>query len=267
MSSPFRTPGTTEQVPPRVRCLYCGGLQSAYGNACATCGVEMGQVFCAACAAWRVAGEPLCAGCGGELPGPAPQGEPSCPRCGGALPLVPLDGAALRVRSCGRCFGSFLAIHDWSELLDRAARGQREALGRFVPAPPGRELPRQALLAEVKCPECHAPMERISFAAQSPTVVDVCKMHGLWLDAGEAPAVVAWVRAREENGGRVPVREDAALDPEVQRAFERGRRIALEEQAFHRSLDRLERSAQRPQSNGRAGMLAAELAIRLLLGG
>jgi Zn-finger nucleic acid-binding protein len=46
----------------------------------------------------------------------------------------------------------------------------------------------------VLCPVCAETMERIEFADMSLVDVDVCALHGIWLDAGELAEVVARAR-------------------------------------------------------------------------
>jgi Zn-finger nucleic acid-binding protein len=45
----------------------------------------------------------------------------------------------------------------------------------------------------IKCPCCRVVMNRRQFAAGSGVIVDVCKKHGTFFDAGELPAIVDFV--------------------------------------------------------------------------
>ena len=57
----------------------------------------------------------------------------------------------------------------------------------------------------VPCPVCTRVMNRVNFAHRSAIIIDVCKQHGSWFDAGELPRVLAFV---EEGGlGRSMQRE------------------------------------------------------------
>ena len=48
----------------------------------------------------------------------------------------------------------------------------------------------------LSCPICERQMERGRFAASSSVVVDVCTVHGMWLDAGELGDVTRHGRDR-----------------------------------------------------------------------
>ena len=45
------------------------------------------------------------------------------------------------------------------------------------------------------CPACGHLMNRQNFAHLSGVIVDVCKGHGVWFNAGELQAIVEFVRA------------------------------------------------------------------------
>jgi Zn-finger nucleic acid-binding protein len=109
---------------------------------------------------------------------------------------VQLDVSAVHVEQCSRCLGCFARATDFSELLDREEAGEHAALRRFVPVAEGRELPRQNLLAIVRCPHCEREMDRVRFAQRASLIVDVCATHGIWLDAGELAAVLEFVKQR-----------------------------------------------------------------------
>jgi Zn-finger nucleic acid-binding protein len=55
---------------------------------------------------------------------------------------------------------------------------------------------RQAVEREVRylrCPQCQETMSRMNFGKRSGVIVDVCKLHGTWFDAGELDGVLAFV--------------------------------------------------------------------------
>jgi Zn-finger nucleic acid-binding protein len=79
---------------------------------------------------------------------------------------------------------------------------------RDIPTGLTLELPqrRAAIEAEVhylRCPVCACMMNRNAFGRVSGVVVDVCKKHGVWFDAGELFEVVRFVEA----GGLARARE------------------------------------------------------------
>jgi Zn-finger nucleic acid-binding protein len=60
------------------------------------------------------------------------------------------------------------------------------------------------------CPLCHSSMNRVNFGKVSGVIVDVCKMHGTWFDAGELTRVVAFAGA----GGLERTRERERMEKE-----------------------------------------------------
>ena len=181
------------RVVTHVRCPYCGAHRDA-GGACRGCGAEAPTVACRACG--RAVPSPLdqCAACGAACLAwrDAVAHELRCPRCTGRLERV--DFGAVHVEQCARCLGCFVRTEDFGEMVEREEAGERLDMA-FV-SPEGRALPRQALLALVRCPHCPREMDRARFDQRAELVIDVCASHGIWLDAGELPMVLAYVHER-----------------------------------------------------------------------
>ena len=191
-NTPYRRAGGTPPSIP-IRCLYCGGVRLAEDAPCGTCGDAQ------AC----------------DPRAPSATDQLTCPRCKIALGAIALDGTVLF--QCATCLGGFVSVHAWSDILHRIGEGQPAPLSRFVPLPPGRELETSALLASVACCRCSKPSERVTFGVRSHVVVDICAAHGIWFDAAEITRAVQFVRAREQNHGKVPM-SDAERREELQLA-------------------------------------------------
>lgn len=108
---------------------------------------------------------------------------------------------------------------------------RREALAEILAAAelngPIAVPPQRSAFTEVKylpCPLCHTTMNRMNFGRLSGVIVDVCKKHGTWFDAGELTRVVAFVA----SGGlsRTREREKEAARAEKARLAETKRVIA-----------------------------------------
>ncbi|PCC73303.1 Transcription factor zinc-finger [Nannocystis exedens] len=122
-----------------------------------------------------------------------------CPGCG-----EPLQATAARhgveFDTCGTCGGIWLDAGELEALtsgLDPipGTGAQNEAdLRARVPAP----APREADIRYRECPRCREVMNRRNFGTISGVIVDECRHHGLFLDAGELEEVEAFLRA----GGR-----------------------------------------------------------------
>ena len=75
----------------------------------------------------------------------------------------------------------------------------------------------------VPCPLCHTSMNRMNFGKLSGVIVDVCRAHGTWFDAGELTRVVAFAasgglaktRVREEQERKESARQSALARQEL----------------------------------------------------
>jgi Zn-finger nucleic acid-binding protein len=132
-----------------------------------------------------------CSACGGQL-GLEPIGEAgalSCPLCKERLTLYRDPKGSLF--DCGVCGGQFVDHGLLREMLSR----HEHALGPDGGVKPSARLETRS--SYIPCPGCSALMNRKNFAGMSGVIVDVCKKHGTWFDAGELPRVLAFVA----NGG------------------------------------------------------------------
>jgi len=150
------------------------------------------------------------------------------------------DGAAIQLGRCASCLGLFLPIGALERLLDQAVAPvwsvDHQLLSTLTETPRAESAP----VRYRPCPSCGELMNRSLHGKRSGVVVDRCRDHGLWLDAGELRQLLEWARA----GG-------ALLDQE------RREQEALEQQ------ERIQ--AEREQLAGLQGeRLAAESVQRLL---
>jgi Zn-finger nucleic acid-binding protein len=105
----------------------------------------------------------------------------------------------LFVDECTRCKGSLLSPRELTRIAEHVTEHEAMSVGRFVPPPPGQEIPRQTMLALVTCPGCRQPMERTNFASYGGLAVDLCATHGMWLDAGELVALILLLERRRDD--------------------------------------------------------------------
>lgn len=79
-----------------------------------------------------------------------------------------------------------------------------------------------------KCVQCGKIMNRVNFGRVSGTVVDVCRGHGTFLDAGELHAIVTFIesggldRARERQIEDLKEQEQRLRDLELRTMRDRG---------------------------------------------
>lgn len=157
-------------------------------------------VRCSACTALVSAGASFCPQCGDPLA--AAQGEHTalaCPACPGhtmaSWQLQPTNrwpqGHA--VHGCRRCGGVWVDRDTLDVMLESAAElgvGHGQAMGVQR-----RELTMQSKVVYRPCSSCGHTMMRRNFARISGVIVDECRMHGTFFDAGELEAVLAFVRS------------------------------------------------------------------------
>ncbi len=198
-----------------ITCPYCGNRCSSMLRVCPHCDVRFDNVRCARCYTLQEPGAFACRRCGDrlDLEPLLDATDAPCPRC--EAPLESAGGAGgwedARLQECPRCGGMFVLREALADILCRA-----ELSGPF-----GQEVPRVQALDQVKyvrCPLCHRSMNRMNFGKLSGVIVDVCRAHGTWFDAGELTRVVAFAasgglaksRAREEQEKKEGARQSAA---------------------------------------------------------
>jgi Zn-finger nucleic acid-binding protein len=103
-----------------------------------------------------------------------------CPRCRAAF-----DRSE---PSCAACGGRFLSHAALATLVESALEEKTEPRV-------SRHKPLYTTVRYVPCPSCGETMNRMNFGGRSGIIVDTCRMHGTWFDAGELEAVLDFVRA------------------------------------------------------------------------
>ncbi len=208
----YRSPDSRRSEIGSFACPFCGGACPADVRDCPHCSVRLLGVRCKHCFALEPPGHATCGKCGHErdlepLLGPTLLG---CPRCGVSLETADQEQGVLE---CGRCGGMFVGHEALARIMaERRADPIDPPRAPFHPPMAGR-------VDEVRylsCPECHTMMNRKNLGSRSGIVVDVCKMHGIWFDAGELTQAVAFAAtgglARAEKVERQRNAEAAARE-------------------------------------------------------
>jgi Zn-finger nucleic acid-binding protein len=142
-------------------------------------------------------GTAFCSKCGARGSREEQTGEAApCPGCKGELRRVDVGKTSLL--ECAGCDGAWVDA-DRFEALCADGEAQAAVLHRYS----GRAQVKQAAVKYRKCPRCGKMMNRVNFARLSGAIVDVCRGHGTFLDAGELHQIVAFLRA----GGMERARE------------------------------------------------------------
>ncbi len=208
-----------------LRCPSCGAPCSPDARACPHCDVELASVRCTHCFALHFVGSRFCARCGREL---APEPlldvlDAPCPRC--ARPLRVAGGGAVdssvdgRVYECTGCGGLFVDRPSLDRIIARANDEARRTGHDTHDAPPSSVTHPAEPVHYVKCPACRGVMNRMNFGRRSGVIVDVCKQHGTWFDAGELTSAVEYVA----SGGY----EDAKRREAAEKAVEKARAAVI----------------------------------------
>jgi Zn-finger nucleic acid-binding protein len=186
-----------------LSCPHCGGLVAVTDHACEFCAAQLMVRACPRCLARVFHGHKHCPHCGAATDVAATGGATServreCPRCSGGHGLVARLLGDIAVDDCPACGGVFIDGAAIERLLgDRQQVRAETVLGVYRGQPRASDITRPGGKLYIKCPDCKTVMNRRQLARGAGVVVDVCRGHGTWFDAGELPVVIEFVM----NGG------------------------------------------------------------------
>ena len=135
-----------------------------------------------------------------------------------------IEVGATAMLECGACDGVWVDAAVF-EALCADKEAQAAVIHRFDRggAPPKERVSYRP------CPRCGKMMNRVNFGRLSGTIVDVCKGHGTYLDAGELHRIVQFIqgggieRARVRQLEELKEQERRVLDAQAKAARDRGR--------------------------------------------
>jgi Zn-finger nucleic acid-binding protein len=214
---PYRDSRAPALAPEPLPCPFCSAPTPPMTRVCPTCDVRLDRVRCGQCFQLQPPGASACGRCGAklELEVLLDLLDAPCPRCSRPLEGNP-DHANVECAACGGLFVTEAALADI--LAAAEVRGTYAA----TPIEPRWNAPAVSL-GEVRyltCPTCRKTMNRMNFGRVSGIIVDVCKAHGTWFDAGELTRTVEFVA----RGGLEKSRaREAAERAEEQRRRAEGR--------------------------------------------
>ena len=98
------------------------------------------------------------------------------------------------IDECSECHGIFLDHVAVQRVVTDRQQARAEALMGVLPRQEAASaLPKPGQKMYVKCPICSTIMNRRLFSAGSGVIIDVCRAHGAFFDAGELPRVIEFV--------------------------------------------------------------------------
>lgn len=131
-----------------------------------------------------------CPFCGAEKPVSAPDTVLQCPHCKVELKRYGYRDNDLDM--CPKCSGIWLGTGEFRYLTSERDVYRDDTLPHeFL------RSPMQHQKGYVACPACKGLMVRRNFSKISGVLIDVCRDHGVWLDAGELTQIRSFVA----NGG------------------------------------------------------------------
>lgn len=210
-----------------LHCPNCGASADPHAARCPYCRARLATISCPSCFALMFEGSAFCPKCGARSVRAEPQpSATACPACREAMARILIGELALL--ECTSCDGVWVDAGEFERICaDREA--QAAVLHRWNNHAPG---PPIARVHYRPCVRCGKMMNRVNFGRLSGTVIDVCRGHGTFLDAGELHAIVTFIR----DGGLDRARQREKSDLEE----ERRRLMALKTQidsAAHTSTD------------------------------
>lgn len=206
-----------------LNCPNCGAGVASDRSQCEFCKTRLKTVACRKCLGLMFFGSKFCGHCGAEAVAAEVadnEDQGVCPRCGMKLQNLKIDAVSLR--ECPRCSGSWSDIATFERICsDQEA--QSAVLSYFVE----KATPAPAPIKYVPCPQCKTLMNRSNFAHSSGVIVDLCKQHGVWFDAGELPKIIHFIN----SGGlsRAREKEKISLEEEREKIREERRQLELYE--------------------------------------
>ncbi len=172
-----------------LRCPGCGANVPPDARRCPYCTARLATISCPSCFALMLDTATYCQACGARR-ARAVEGDAAarCPGCREDMRRVGVGGTALL--ECRKCDGVWVDAPDFERLC--AEHDAQSAVLHHV-------HPRQAarsgeIVRYRRCLRCGTMMNRLNFGQVSGTIVDVCRGHGTFLDAGELHAIVTFIR-------------------------------------------------------------------------
>ena len=172
-----------------LHCPNCGAPAGPGDQSCRYCHAALATVSCPSCFAVMFAGSVYCPSCGARRARTDTAGTRTarCAACKGLMREVLVGDTALM--ECDSCHGMWIDAATFEHVCaDKAA--QAAVLHQWSPSP----RPTAEAVRYRPCVACGKIMNRMNFGRISGTVVDVCKGHGTFLDAGELHAIVTFIQ-------------------------------------------------------------------------
>lgn len=208
MSSLFKA------TDPSIACNKCGGSISVGANKCSYCDTKYDRDL-------TVLKYGIESGKSGR----------NCPDCKVELQSINLEiGSKFIVERCEDCYGIFLDKLELEELLKLIYNYPGEPdvarLNQLLQCPDRR----REVVKYRNCPDCKRMMARKNFGKRSGVIMDICRIHGTWLDSGELYDLIKWSSAGGQKGQCSIEERDSKLKKQAEKRRIKKRKEYLEKQ-------------------------------------
>lgn len=120
----------------------------------------------------------ICPHCGGQQKEAVEELTPECPRCKVSLKLFVCDSEEYDI--CPQCGGIWLDRGEFHLATREKTVYEKVEVNDEYMRPPVRDS-----VEYIPCVRCGKLMNRRNFGKISGVIIDRCRKHGVWLDAGE----------------------------------------------------------------------------------
>ncbi|RKY80372.1 hypothetical protein DRQ07_05555 [candidate division KSB1 bacterium] len=114
---------------------------------------------------------------------------PLCPHCRTELKKAEIRDTVMHI--CSKCNGIWLGSDDFAYLVSKRSVYKDDKIPKKYERKPLKNNIETKMY--VPCPVCNQLMNRQNFKKISGVIIDICRKHGVWLDAGELEQIRSFV--------------------------------------------------------------------------
>jgi len=158
-----------------------------------------------------------------------PNENRTCPHCDIPLNTINLNiDGNFYIERCSECMGMFFDPGELEAVLDKSV--DNVYVINFDKLNPLNDATYRAYrdIKYIHCPICKQMMTRKNFSKFSGVIIDWCRNHGIWLDAGELKRLLEWRKA----GGQLLA--EKRMQEWKKREEERKKRLAQDVNAYNK---------------------------------
>lgn len=126
-----------------------------------------------------------------------PESKRRCPHCNIYMSTIDLSSSLgpFLIERCSVCYGLFFDPGELEKVLERGVSNAFVIDYALLEKLAEEQRDRRETVKYISCPVCGKLMNRINYGTRSGVVIDSCREHGIWLDAGELKRLFEWTKA------------------------------------------------------------------------